>query len=130
MKNKVIINPDAINITLLVLLLSSSNSISNLLKNIFLIIVKQQNAAITELKTAIIDKKINPSFIEAERMKNFAKNPAKGGIPAREKKNTNMLMDFEFEANLKPLSWDIFVNSPFAVLRFNKTAKIPNVVIK
>ena len=40
MKNKVIINPDAINITLPVLLLSSSNSISDLLKNIFLIIVK------------------------------------------------------------------------------------------
>ena len=40
MKNKVIINPDDIYITLLVLLLSCSNSISDLLKNIFLIIVK------------------------------------------------------------------------------------------
>ena len=40
MKNKVIIKPDTINITLPVLLLSSSNSISDLLKNIFLIIVK------------------------------------------------------------------------------------------
>ena len=63
-------------------------------------------------------------------MKNFAKNPAKGGIPAREKKNTNMLMDFEFEVNLNPLSWDIYVNSPYTVPKFSKTAKIPNVVIK
>ena len=68
--------------------------------------------------------------MEAERMKNFAKKPAKGGIPAREKKNTNMLIDFEFEVNLKPLSWDIFVNSPSIVLKFSKTAKIPNVVIR
>ena len=63
-------------------------------------------------------------------MKNFAKKPAKGGIPAREKKNTNMLMDFEFEVNLKPLRSDIFVNSPSTVLKLSKTAKIPNVVIR
>ena len=63
-------------------------------------------------------------------MKNFAKNPAKGGIPARENKNTNTLMDFELEVNLKPLSWDILLNYPSTVLKFSKTAKIPNVVIR
>ena len=40
----------------------------------------------------------------AERIKNFAKKPAKGGIPASEKKNTSILIDLEFDVNLKPLS--------------------------
>ena len=43
----------------------------------------------TELITAIIDSKYNPSFTEADNIKNFAKNPANGGMPAREKRNTS-----------------------------------------
>ena len=56
------------------------------------------------IKTGIGININNTPLIEAERIKNFAKKPAKGGIPASEKKNTSILIDLEFEVNLKPLS--------------------------
>ena len=84
----------------------------------------------TELITAIIDSKYNSSLIEADKIKNLAKNPANGGMPAREKRNTSKAIALGLEVNLRPLRSDILVTSPSTVLRFKITAKIPNVVIR
>ena len=84
----------------------------------------------TELITAIIDSKYNPSFTEADKIKNLAKKPANGGMPAREKRKTSKEIALGLEVNLRPLRSDILVTSPSTVLRFKITAKIPNVVIR
>ena len=84
----------------------------------------------TELITAIIDRRYKPSFTEADKIKNLAKNPAKGGMPAREKRNTSKAMALGLEVNLRPLRSDILVTSPSTVLRLRITAKIPNIVIR
>ena len=84
----------------------------------------------TELITAIIDSRYNPSFTEADKIKNLAKNHAKGGMPAREKRNTSKAIALALDVNLRPLRSDILVTSPSTVLRLRITAKIPNVVIR
>ena len=84
----------------------------------------------TELITAIIDSRYNPSFTEADKIKNLAKNPAKGGMPAREKRNTSKAIALGLDVNLSPLRSDILMTSPSTVLKLRITAKIPNVVIR
>ena len=84
----------------------------------------------TELITAIIDSKYNPSFTEADKIKNLAKNPANGGMPAREKRNTSKAIALGLDVNLSPLRSDILMISPSTVHKLRIIAKIPNVVIR
>ena len=84
----------------------------------------------TELITAIKDSKYKPSLTEADKIKNLAKNPAKGGMPASENRNTSKEIALGLDVNLRPLRSEILVISPSTVLRLSIIAKIPNVVIK
>ena len=59
--------------------------------------------------TAIIDRTNKPSLIEADKIKNLAKKPANGGIPARENKKTSIAIDFERELKRSPFNSEIFV---------------------
>ena len=65
-----------------------------------------------------------------EKVKNLAKKPAKGGIPASENKNTSIDIALDLEVKRNPHRSEIFNNSPSALRRFKITAKIPNVVTK
>ena len=61
----------------------------------------------TELITAIKDSKYKPSLTEADKIKNLAKNPAKGGMPASEKRKTSKEIALGLDVNLRPLRSEI-----------------------
>ena len=83
-----------------------------------------------ELITAMTDKKQKPSLIEADKMKNLAKKPAKGGIPANENKNTNIEIAFDLDDSFNPFNPVKRVISPSGVRKFKITENTPNVVIR
>ena len=68
--------------------------------------------------------------MEADKIKNLAKKPAKGGIPANENKNTNIEIAFDLDDAFSPFNPVKRVISPSEVRKFKITENTPNVVIR
>ena len=68
--------------------------------------------------------------MEAVSIKNFAKKPAKGGIPAKEKNKTRRAIAFDLLWVFKPDKSVINFNSPELFLNVSKIEKTPKLVTK
>ena len=76
------------------------------------------------------DKIQKPSLIEADKIKNLAKKPANGGIPAKENKNTSIEIAFDLDEAFSPFNPVKRVISPQEVRKFKITENTPKVVIR